>query len=200
MRNSIDQYDLRFPSKILEAFILLQRVADMMARAQEKAFESLHAASLIEVWVLYVLVHTPEAPTPTEIGRWIFRKQHSTGELLQRMERRGLVTRVKDKRDRRLTKILISPKGERIYERTNATRIVAKLMAGLNDKELAELHQVLSELQRSASSYLGLRLKVKQVKPLEYARSGDANEQPTVASTSRPPAVKGPQKITLRVP
>ena len=182
MPNAIDQYDLRFPSKVLETFILLQRVANSMSRAQEKGFESLRVASLTEVWVLYVLVHSREAPTPTEIGRWIFREQHSTGELLQRMERRGLVTRVKDERDRRFTRVVITPKGRQIFEAANETRVVAKLMECLSEEDLAALSLALSKLQRSSAAHLGLRLKVKKVTPRNGTSSGAAGEETLAAS------------------
>jgi DNA-binding MarR family transcriptional regulator len=51
-------------------------------------------------------------------------KHHSAVELIDRLERRGLVRRTRDREDRRQVLVSLSPKGHRLLERVVQQRLV----------------------------------------------------------------------------
>ncbi|HEY8347216.1 MAG TPA: MarR family transcriptional regulator [Symbiobacteriaceae bacterium] len=69
-------------------------------------------------------------------------------DLIDRMERNGLVERVRDPRDRRVIRLHITPKGEEVVERVvEASRTnLARKLQGLSDQEKERLVQTLEML------------------------------------------------------
>ena len=51
-------------------------------------------------------------------------RHHSTVELIDRMEARGYIRRIRDKEDRRQVLIVLQPKGEKLLEKVVAQRII----------------------------------------------------------------------------
>jgi len=69
-------------------------------------------------------------------------KHHSTVELVDRLERRGLVRRARSKDDRRLVIVSLLPRGQRVLERVVQQRI-SELRTG--GRELAAAIEALLE-------------------------------------------------------
>jgi len=70
-------------------------------------------------------------------------------DLIDRMERNGLVERVRDPRDRRVIRLHITPKGDEVVERViEASRTnLARKLQGLCDEEKEQLLRTLEQLQ-----------------------------------------------------
>lgn len=98
------------------AFLDLLRTADMLTRG---AIEVLKAEDLstTQYNVLRILRGAPQGLPCGEIaGRMITRDPDVT-RLLDRMEKRGLISRARDSRDRRMVLARITPEGLRLVDR-----------------------------------------------------------------------------------
>lgn len=157
-----DIYDFEFSSKALNAWVLSQQMSHATDRVVERELNEAGLSSA-ELWVLFVLKHHPGPPTPAEIARWLFRETHSVAGLLNRMEQKGLVKRQKDAQNRRLTRVLLTPKGEELYHRANETRIVARLMSCFSDSELQEFGRYLRTLRDVALKDMGVKVRPLKV-------------------------------------
>jgi DNA-binding MarR family transcriptional regulator len=73
--------------------------------SQNAGLESLHYSTLLQ------LVGLPEfqRPTVSYVARRLLLRHHSAVELVNRMERRNLVRRVRAKNDRRLVEVHVTP-------------------------------------------------------------------------------------------
>jgi DNA-binding MarR family transcriptional regulator len=68
---------------------------------------------------LAVLLHLNQTGplTISEMGRHLGRAQSVVSEIVKRMERRGVVTRLRDERDRRRTLVWLTPTGQQLLGR-----------------------------------------------------------------------------------
>jgi len=81
-------------------------------------------------------------------------RHHSTVELIDRMEARGFVKRMRGREDRRQVLISLQPRGEKLLEKVVGQRII-ELRA--NGRELVHAITALLEPKRRASSNSGGR-------------------------------------------
>lgn len=94
-----------------------------------------------------------EASVRTVAGR-LGLKHHSTVELIDRLEARGLVKRLRAQDDRRTVRVALRPRGEKLLEEVARHRISELRVSG------AELVKAISTLlhkstRRKSRSYLG---------------------------------------------
>jgi DNA-binding MarR family transcriptional regulator len=134
------------------AFLDLLRTADMLTRG---AIGVLKAEDLspAQYNVLRILRGSPEGlPCGTIAGRLITRDPDVT-RLLDRMEKRGLISRARESRDRRCVLVRISPEGLKLVDRLDqpVREIHKKQLGHLGKKRL----RMLGELLASARTGLG---------------------------------------------
>lgn len=108
--------------------------------------------------VLAVL-HQHDRPLPlSHVARLLTQEAQSTTELADRLERRGLVRRVRDTRDRRLVLLELTDAGRAlIAEILPSMREAGEALFGaLSSAQLEQLAALLRPLHRSAAERLGL--------------------------------------------
>ncbi len=103
------------------------------------------------IGVLSILLVEPT--TQAELCRSLHQKPPSMGELLERLEKDGLVFGTPDETDRRRTHWALTPRGRRDVERAREVMRKAGLRldrslqkAGVSDKELSRFRAVLASL------------------------------------------------------
>ena len=84
---------------------------------------------------LAVLLHLAESGplTVTEAARHMERSQAAMSEILARLVGRGMLSRVRDERDRRRTLVWLTPAGERILDESRQVLSPALLVRALRD-------------------------------------------------------------------
>ena len=127
------------------AFLDLLRTADMLTRG---ALAVLKAEDLSQTQynVLRILRGSPQGLPCGEIaGRMITRDPDVT-RLLDRMEKRGLISRARDGRDRRMVLARIAPEGLRLVNRLDepVQKIHRKLLGHLGKERLRALGELLA--------------------------------------------------------
>ena len=100
--------------------------------------------------VLFAIQAIGEEATPAEIARWLFREPHSISELLSRMERDGLVRRVKDLCRKNLVRIVLTEKGREVYHKSTKRELVCEIMSSLSEEERQQLRSCLQKLRDKA--------------------------------------------------
>jgi DNA-binding MarR family transcriptional regulator len=127
------------------AFLDLLRTADMLTRG---ALGVLKAEDLSQTQynVLRILRGSPQGLPCGEIaGRMITRDPDVT-RLLDRMEKRGLISRARDGRDRRMVLARIAPEGLRLVNRLDepVQKMHRKLLGHLGKERLRALGELLA--------------------------------------------------------
>ncbi len=132
-----------------DVFVSLWRTADLLSRSVEKVLKA-GEVSPTQYNVLRILRGAPEGLTCSEIARRMITRDPDITRLLDRLEKRGLISRCRETKDRRQVQTRISAEG-------------LKLLAEL-DQPVAEIHrQQLGHLGREGLHCLqGLLEKARQ--------------------------------------
>ena len=97
--------------------------------------------------------------TPAQISRWLFLEPHSTSGLLIRMEKKGLVKKVKDLHRKNLVRVVLTKKGHEAYERATKRELVHWVLSALSEEEHQQLRTCLQKLRDKAFKELGIAYK-----------------------------------------
>jgi DNA-binding MarR family transcriptional regulator len=107
------------------------------------------AAALVSIWALNGQV------TPATLARRLFLEPHSVSELIARMEKKGLVTKKRDKERGTVVRISITKKGREVCRRVMGQDLIHRILAVLSDEQRKELNTSLTILFNEALKELG---------------------------------------------
>jgi DNA-binding MarR family transcriptional regulator len=102
-----------------QAFVSLQRTADALARNVEKVLRSADV-SPTQYNVLRILRGSPEGLPCSEIGKRMITRDPDITRLLDRLEKRALVSRCRETKDRRMVLTRITAEGLRLLRELDA--------------------------------------------------------------------------------
>ncbi len=132
----------QFWSTFNQAYWVMIRVAEKELRALDLTMSQ--AAVLF--WV-----KTSETPlTPTDLSRLLFRRPHSVYDLLDRMEKQGLVTRTRDPKRKNVTRVILTSEGQLAFGRQKRVRAIAGILAELSPQETGMMLAALGKLRKRA--------------------------------------------------
>lgn len=156
-----------FGHPVHKFWILLDQTYFAASKSQETIFAS--AGLTLQQYRLLMVVKCAKSPvTPTDIARWLDRNTNSISLLIDRMERLDLVTRVRDLKDRRAQRLIMTPKGEKLYKQATeqGLELMEKMKDCCTEEEFQTLTSLLSKLRTNA---------LKELMPEEAAREAKMN-------------------------
>jgi DNA-binding MarR family transcriptional regulator len=134
-----------------DAFVSLQRTADLLVRAPEKVLRSADI-SPTQYNVLRILRGSPDGLSCCEIANRMVTRDPDITRLLDRLEKRGLILRRRDKEDRRVVMARITPEGLRLLGDLDAPVLEAhrKQLGHLGRGRLRTLMEILEVARQKA--------------------------------------------------
>lgn len=140
-------------------WVLLVQVSDSMHRAREA--ELWECGITIEqaaiVYVVVSLGHLGLKATPARISRWMLRKRHTVTEILNRMEKEGLIRRTQDLEKKNMIRVSLTAKGKKAYQLSGKGDVVHEILAALSPKERQRLRELLRKVRDKAFEKIGLK-------------------------------------------
>jgi len=100
--------------------------------------------------ILMAIKHLGAQATPTEIGKLIPRDSQTISGILSRMEKRGLVKRVKKTKTTKATSIVLTEEGSEAAEKAACHGSILKLFQALTQEELDVLERSLLKLYHAS--------------------------------------------------
>jgi DNA-binding MarR family transcriptional regulator len=137
------------------SWIFIARTRDAIVKNRVKELNK-YNLSVRQSTILMVLDALGENSTPAEISRWVFREQHSISDFLKRMERDGLIRRVKDLDRKNMIRVTITEKGREAVHNTKKMESIQKIMSSLTKGEHQQLRATLEKLWDKALEGLGI--------------------------------------------
>ncbi len=110
--------------------------------------------STVETAVLVTVYRANNKVTPAEISRQLLKDAHSISQLLVRMEKRGLLKRVKGVPRKNMIKVVLTRKGQEAYYHGEKGKAINKIMSALSEKEKKQLVVCLDKLREKAMEVL----------------------------------------------
>ena len=161
-------------SKTDDPRIILYALFDQTRETLFKAVElelSQYQMNSHQIKILYILYRNNDRMTLNELASESVREINSISALIARMQKKGLVKKVKNSSNERLY-VTLTDKGKDIYENTVTERSISLIFDVLSEEERIKLESMLLKLQYKARDLLGLDFKPPL---LEQLKSGENN-------------------------
>jgi DNA-binding MarR family transcriptional regulator len=136
-RNPLNQRDY-------DLIRLLNHTTETIFRARQKELQQ-YNISTSRGAVLFITKALGEKATISEISRWLLRKPHTISEIVNRMEKRGLLKKSKAPNQKTIIKVELMPKGLDIYQKSKKRQSFQNILSCLS---LDERQQMISYLHR----------------------------------------------------
>ena len=130
---------------------LIQRTRDVLTKARQKELNQYNMYAR-QCAILLTIEAIAENATPGKIAQCVFREPHSIAGLLGRMEKQGLVRKIKAKRNQKI--IELTETGRKALQLARKRESVHKIMSCLPGKARQELEAHLKTLLLSALTEL----------------------------------------------
>jgi len=125
-----------------------------------------HGLTPVEASVLFVVETIGYRTTPAEISRWLLKEPHTISGLLDRMEKKGLITKNKDLDRKNLVRVELTEKGHEAYNQSLKRESIYNIMSVLSKRERQQMRKSLLKL--FDKSIEELRMEREQPFPFPY--------------------------------
>ncbi len=137
-------------------WMLIGRTSRLIGKARQRELAK-YGVSVDASAVIFTVYSLGRQAIPASISRQLFLERHSVSQLLTRMEKDGLIRRVKDLERRNYVRIELTVKGRDALQRSNKQRSVKPIISVLSETEQQELWILLAKLRERAIKRLGLK-------------------------------------------
>ena len=148
MQNSIDL------DTLIDLRLLLRRTEETIQKARQKELRKYGITTEASA-VLHIISDLGGSARLQELSRWLFRKQHTTQELLNRMEKAGLVQRINEPDRKNGVRVALTEQGKALYRQTKQLRGPRKIFSSLDKEQRIQLESFLHTLLHEAQKELG---------------------------------------------
>jgi DNA-binding MarR family transcriptional regulator len=175
----------------LRAWFLTHRTRDVLRTCEDKIFGEYGLTT--EQYAVLAIIKYLDAPIRiTDIARWSGRSTNSVSMIIDRMVKAGLITRKRDRKDRRTVFVTITSKAENALE--PATRagleFIQKILSPLSDEDkrtFVSLHEI---VKYKALQYLNPGLDIEEMKGNEITNQPDLMKRLAQYISPSSPAAK----------
>jgi DNA-binding MarR family transcriptional regulator len=132
----------------------LLNTVNMVSKARTKELQK-HAISTNTAAVLDCIISSAENPTPSQIARWLIREPQSTSGILNRIEKRGLITKTTDPVRKNVIRVALTEEGKELYSNFITKRkSIHSIMSALSEEEQQQLQNCLKKIQTKVAPRL----------------------------------------------
>ncbi len=102
-------------------------------------------------WILLRILYLSDGQAQSDLALITDRDKASLVRLVHTMERKGLVRRVRDDKDRRVNKIYLTPRGRQLYLSTEPTikTAFATIQEGISEEEINCVIDVMARIMEN---------------------------------------------------
>ncbi len=140
-------------------WILFSQTWVAISKARQKELTPYNITE-IRTALLFIIELIGHDATPAKISRWLFREPHSISEILNRMEKQGLVRKVKDLERKNQVRIELTEKGRECYKTSLVPESIPKIASVLSEEERKLFISSLVKLREAAIKYAGMKYEI----------------------------------------
>ena len=138
----------------INLYILLDQVDSITTNAVELELKHLRL-SQPQARVLTMLSREDEPATIEELSNWTLKEFNSVSTLINRMEKKELIKKIKKPGDLK-TYIALTEKGSELYHRQVTERSIHLIFENLSNEEKRAFESILKKLRDTTRDLLGL--------------------------------------------
>jgi DNA-binding MarR family transcriptional regulator len=143
--------DFSFNNPYLKTWLLLHQTYNLVLRSEDNAFAKV-GISTQQHSALMAIRYMQTPVTPTDVANWLDRNPNGISMLIDRMVKDGLVSRIRDLRDRRSVRLEITEKGNEILDHATfiGWQLIEKILSAVQEEELSLLTDLLEKVRKKA--------------------------------------------------
>jgi len=147
------KYD--FDNHYLNAWLLLHQTYNLILKCEDHVFNK-YEISTEQHAVLMAIKYIKSPVTPTAVARWLDRNPNSISLIVDRMSRAGLVRGVRDLRDRRAVRLVMTGKGKAIFDQATVAgwRLIQDILKSMEDEDIHTLIRLLQVVREKSFKFL----------------------------------------------
>jgi DNA-binding MarR family transcriptional regulator len=152
----------------LQAYLQIHQTVDSLIKYEAKIFRSIGLTpQMFEI--IRVIKNLPPPVIEHDIADCVDRSTARITKIIDRMERKGLVERIRDPKNRRVIKIIITPKAEKAYKEgyVLASRLISEILVNLTSTEIQSLDLIFEKILDNTFIIRSLGDKVKIIEPIQ---------------------------------
>lgn len=134
---------------------LIAQTKDAIFKARMKELYQYNVSSW-EAGITYRIHVLADKAIPAEISRWLLREPHTVSAVLSRMQREGIVTKVKDMNRKNMIRVVLTDKGHELLKRASKRESIHRVLSVLSQDERRQLQSLLYKLRNKALEELGV--------------------------------------------
>jgi DNA-binding MarR family transcriptional regulator len=140
-----------FNHPYLKTWLLLHQTYNLVVRSEDNVFTRVGITTQ-QHSVLMAIRYMQTPVTPTDVANWLDRNPNGISMLIDRMEKDGLVKRIRDLRDRRSVRLEITEKGNEILNEATFVgwQLIEKILSSVQENELLLLTDLLEKIRSKA--------------------------------------------------
>jgi DNA-binding MarR family transcriptional regulator len=135
-------------------WIMVAQTKDALLKARQRDYAQFDISNERRA-VLWCIQNNGGQATPVEIARQLFRELHSVTEMLNRMNKEGLIRKYKSSGKSR-TVIKLTKKGLEVFNQSLHNQTDKRIFSVLSEKEQEQLMACLWKVRNKALSELGI--------------------------------------------
>jgi DNA-binding MarR family transcriptional regulator len=156
---------LVFNNQLLRAWMLIHQTYNSISKCESKVYPT--SGFTAQQHAILMAIKYADAPaTPTQIANFVDRNVNSITLIVDRMQKKGLVKRVRDIGDRRSLRVAITRNGEKVLKQ--GTRLswvlIQDVLSGLSEEEIQTLAVLLDKVKQGATNRCHPGKKLNEVK------------------------------------
>ena len=136
-------------------WIMFNQTNRATLKAREKELTKL-GLSRMESFILFVIRSMGEEATPAEIARVILRQPHTVSEMLSRMEKKDLISKSRNPKNRSMIRLKLTKKGQSVYRKTRRREVIHRIFADLTVDERNSFMLCLESIRAQALREVGI--------------------------------------------
>ncbi len=140
-----------FGNPQMRTWMLIHQAYNSIARSEDKQYSQIRFSAQQQS-ILMAIKFSGGPVTPTMLADWVDRHLNSITLIVGRMEKSGLIKRVRNQMDRRSFFLVMTPKGED-YLREGIQRgweLIQNILSGLTPEEMNTLSNLLEKVRLKA--------------------------------------------------
>ena len=132
-----------------DLWILISRVYHMIAKLRNVEMNK-YGILPVQAYMLFVIQAMGNTITPAELSRFVYQQRNSVSDILNRMVRQGLITKVKKSDGNRRVIVKMTKKGEKVLQMSKQREHLHNIMSVLSEEKRQQLESLLELLRDSA--------------------------------------------------
>lgn len=148
------------PEELINLRLLLRRTEETIQKARQKELRK-YGITPESSAVLHIISDLGGSARPLELSHWLFRKQHSIHELLDRMEKAKLIEKINEPDRKNGIRVILTDQGKALYRHTKQLKGPRRIFSSLSEDQRKQLAIFLHILLGEARNELGEKGDIK---------------------------------------